>query len=152
MNENMIRQYLSTDLNKYIEIVHLNTGEPKESLYEKIKKKKNEEIFVYIDENGNPVGFIILTPHENGFLIVDWIDADPKFHRKGIGHKLITFAEKKAKEMWLWALVVFTSMETPNAVKFYESCGFKKKGELAGFYGLKKPPGLFYMKEIKEHV
>lgn len=73
----------------------------------------------YVYDDGVVRGFI---GAENGEIKKLYVDTF--FQGRGIGAKLLEFAVKNRKAMWLWALEKNT-----KAIKFYENHGFHLNGE-----------------------
>lgn len=83
------------------------------------------------EEKGRIIGFITYTS-DNGKAKISWIGINPRFHRKGIGSKLLKTLEVELKRIGVKNLRVETVGKcTPRyepyerTVKFYKSMGFR---------------------------
>ncbi len=66
---------------------------------------------------------------ENEFYI-DTLSVSEKFQRKGIGTKLLSFIEEKAKELGFNNLSLLVDFDNPDALKLYKKIGFKNNTTL----------------------
>lgn len=79
---------------------------------------------------GKILGFITYTSNE-GETKISWIGVDPKFHRQGIGSKLLQRLENELKKLGITDLRVETVADTtkykPYEITraFYKKAGFK---------------------------
>ncbi|MDQ2622586.1 MAG: acetyltransferase [Actinomycetota bacterium] len=76
------------------------------------------ELWVGVDEDDGPVGFIGL-----GGSHVEMLFVDVDHHGGGVGTALIEFAAERHP-----GLTVDVNEQNPSAVAFYESCGFVRTG------------------------
>jgi len=74
------------------------------------------------------VGQIILRKNWNNYAYVEDIVVDRKFRRQGIGDRLISQAEKWARERNMAGIMLETQNNNVRACKFYEKCGFQLGG------------------------
>ena len=66
----------------------------------------------------------------NKFLVVHRLAVRQEFWKKGIGNKLMIFAESLAKEKKLNSIRLDTYSSNPIAINFYLNLGYIKKGEI----------------------
>ena len=60
---------------------------------------------------------------------------DKRFHRRGIGSKLLRFVEERASKLGFERIFLYTSLEgNKGARKFYEKIGYKKINVFPGWY------------------
>jgi len=83
-----------------------------------------------VEEKSKILGFATYTSNE-GETKISWIGVDPKFHRKGIGTRLLKRLEKELKKSGIKELRVETVAKSikykPYEITrtFYEKIGFK---------------------------
>lgn len=73
------------------------------------------------------VGGLILAPVDNEEIRMMQVAVDDEYQHKGIGHEMVAYAEKRAKEAGYHKLVMHAML---SVVGFYESLGFKQEGEI----------------------
>lgn len=73
------------------------------------------------------VGGLILAPVDNEEIRMMQVAVDDEYQHKGIGHEMVAYAEKRAKEAGYHKLVMYAML---SVVGFYESLGFKQEGEI----------------------
>ena len=66
----------------------------------------------------------------NKFLVVHRLAVRQEFWKKGIGNKLMIFAESLVKEKKLNSIRLDTYSSNPIAINFYLNLGYIKKGEI----------------------
>jgi len=66
----------------------------------------------------------------NKFLVVHRLAVRHEFWKKGIGNKLMIFAESLVKEKKLNSIRLDTYSSNPIAINFYLNLGYIKKGEI----------------------
>ena len=66
----------------------------------------------------------------NKFLVVHRLAVRQEFWKKGIGNKLMIFAESLVKEKRLNSIRLDTYSSNPIAINFYLNLGYIKKGEI----------------------
>ena len=66
----------------------------------------------------------------NKFLVVHRLAVRQEFWKKGIGNKLMFFAESLVKEKKLNSIRLDTYSSNPIAINFYLNLGYIKKGEI----------------------
>ncbi len=60
-----------------------------------------------LEEQGQIVGYIILTPEKRTTLLLDNIGVRPCFQKKGYGRKLMLFVEEWAKEQGYSSIILW---------------------------------------------
>ncbi len=127
-----IRRFRKSDSIKVYELIRKNDLEtaskfyPKKIINEwlkelspaKILKKSMERICFVAEKDKKIVGYVSLSEDEVKKLFVL-----PKFHKKGIGKKLLDKIEKVARGKRIKKLVLYSNF---YAEPFYKKCGFKK--------------------------
>ena len=73
------------------------------------------------------VGGLILAPVDYEEIRMMQVAVDDEYQHKGIGHEMVAYAEKRAKEAGYHKLVMHAML---SVVGFYESLGFKQEGEI----------------------
>lgn len=73
------------------------------------------------------VGGLILAPVDNEEIRMMQVAVDDEYQHKGVGHEMVAYAEKRAKEAGYHKLVMHAML---SVVGFYESLGFKQEGEI----------------------
>lgn len=102
-----------------------------------INKMFIPSLLAVVKQNSSMIGYILkhpdylyalLTSTEafNDEFYVFVLAVLPEYQKRGIGTKLLQFAESKAKEQGFKKLTLLVSMENYNAIKFYEGFGMHK--------------------------
>lgn len=73
------------------------------------------------------IGGLILAPVDNEEIRMMQVAVDEEYQHKGVGHEMVAYAEKRAKEAGYHKLVMHAML---SVVGFYESLGFKQEGEI----------------------
>jgi len=121
----MIRKYTPEDREK---IKHLYRDElfpePTFSCY----LDKHYKPFVY-EEDGKILGVIML---QQDYLILDIFNlyVDMEHRDKGIGQKLLSFAEEYAKKKKLHGVKIETGKDDEKTRHFFSKCGYQRVGEV----------------------
>lgn len=102
--------------------------------------------FVAVDD-GRIIGFILTsqTARANGLLVT--IDIMEGWRRRGLGAKLLEFAERAQKRRGCRVIKLQVGVENSGAIGFYEKMGYVKKKLLRNYYGTALDAFL-YSKEI----
>ncbi|XOA43085.1 MAG: GNAT family N-acetyltransferase [Candidatus Nealsonbacteria bacterium] len=79
-----------------------------------------------VEEKNKIVGFITYTSKE-GQVKIGWIGVDPKYHRQGIGTKLLKTLERELKRIKIKDLRVETLAEPKNYKPYELTRAFYKK-------------------------
>jgi ribosomal protein S18 acetylase RimI-like enzyme/catechol 2,3-dioxygenase-like lactoylglutathione lyase family enzyme len=106
------------------------------------------------EEAGEVIGFLSFNKHNNCSAEIHVMGVLEKYHRKGIGQKLVARAEDILREQGLKFLTVKTlsasraSEEYDRTRKFYLKIGFSPVEEFKTLWG-EANPCLFLLKELK---
>src|SRR5262249_2814781 len=100
---------------------------------------------------GGIVGYICHghNPVTDAIHDVYWIAVDPRAQGRGVGARLLEFAEERVRALRGRGIVIETSsrLEYAAARRLYEKAGYRRAAEIADFY----KPGdhqLIYMKFV----
>src|SRR3954453_9458149 len=80
---------------------------------------------VYVLENGALDAIVVLRP-EDGVLLVDNVAVRPDPQGRGLGRRLLAFAEFRARSLGLPALRLYTNEKMPSNIGLYESLGYRE--------------------------
>lgn len=83
---------------------------------------------VYVLENGELDALIVLIA-EPGMLLVENVAVRPDRQGRGLGRRLMAFAEFRARSLGLPALRLFTNEKMTSNIGLYESLGYRKAGQ-----------------------
>ena len=72
------------------------------------------------------------------FIVIHRIAVFPTWQKKGVGRKLIEFAEKKAKESGYKSIRLDVASSSEHLIKLYESIGYSYTGDI--LYPKQKEP------------
>ena len=94
--------------------------------------RDGHEIYVSVLE-GNIVGFLGLgLPRDKDlpetYYEVCGIYLDPDYYRRGIGRKLMAFAEEQARAKGKTAMMLWVFQDNAPSRRFYEACGYHPDG------------------------
>ena len=109
-----------------------------------IFRKDIEEESLYVWDDKNQIkGCIMFSPEKDEvYNSTKWLTQDdkniyvhrlavhPKFQKKGIGNKLMNFAESIAKKLNFISIRLDTFSQNKSNNKFYESRGYQKLGDV----------------------
>jgi ribosomal protein S18 acetylase RimI-like enzyme len=133
-----IRRYESRDFVDYAATLEkTSTWERKAAAELKARLEKltrREQVWV-AEVGTRGVGFMIVSPNNDGSLEVDWLDVHPDFQRTGIGTLLVEKAAKIAKAKKMKALSVHTWETNQKMLDFSAKNGFQVLERIKGFYG-----------------
>jgi len=126
----------STDeLKKYFDLRYEILRKPWNQPYTSTKDEwEDQSIHVLIlDENNDAIacGRLQINSKTEGQIRSMAVRTD--LQGKGLGKKIINFIEKRAQELKLKIILLDARI---NAVKFYESCGYKVVGESYLLFGI----------------
>ncbi|GAA4606891.1 GNAT family N-acetyltransferase [Actinoallomurus liliacearum] len=82
---------------------------------------------VYVLEYDEVDGLIVLVP-ENGTLLVENVAVRPDRQGRGLGHRLLAFAEFRARSLGLPAVRLYTNEKMTSNIGLYESLGYRQTG------------------------
>jgi ribosomal protein S18 acetylase RimI-like enzyme len=133
-----IRRYESRDFVDYAATLEkTSTWERKAAAELKARLEKltrREQVWV-AEVGTRGVGFMIVSPNNDGSLEVDWLDVHPDFQRTGIGTLLVEKAAKIAKAKKMKALSVHTWETNHKMLNFSAKNGFQVFERIKDFYG-----------------
>lgn len=95
-------------------------------LDEKDLKEEKSDIHIAFFENDKIVGTLILTPKDNNTVRMRQVAVANDYQSKGIGSKLVKFAEKIAADH-KFSKIILSSRST--ALDFYKKNGYQTAGE-----------------------
>ena len=133
-----IRRYEERDFKAYVGTLEKTTSwgdEAEEELTARIRKMTEKDEIWVAEADDKAVGFMILTPNNDGTLEVDWLDVHPDRQRKGVATSLVAKAEEIAKTRKAEALSVHTWMENKNMLAFLKKNRFGLFETITDFYG-----------------
>ena len=133
-----IRRYESRDFVDYAATLEkTSTWERKAAaeLKARLEKLKRREQVWVAEVGTRGVGFMIVSPNNDGSLEVDWLDVHPDFQRTSIGTLLVEKAAKIAKAKKMKALSVHTWETNQKMLDFSAKNGFQVLERIKGFYG-----------------
>ncbi|MCK4327298.1 MAG: GNAT family N-acetyltransferase [Candidatus Diapherotrites archaeon] len=111
---------------------------------ESIRKMLHDSMLVFLaEENGEAVGYIALDPKAPEKIEVHSIEVKKEHQGKGIGAALLDVAMAKALELGKKELVLFCHPRSKEAMAFYTTLGFERKGFVPGHYSSGEPAILF---------
>ena len=73
------------------------------------------------------VGGLMMVPLNDKEIRMMQVAVDGKYQREGIGHQMIAYAEKRAKEAGYSRLIMHAML---SVVHFYEKLGFRAEGDI----------------------
>lgn len=111
----------------YMELLLM--GDEQESMVERYLDRG--ELFV-LEEDGRAIAVCVITDEGEGTAELKNIAVLPEFRRRGIGRKLLDFAENYCADRF--TRLVLGTGESPLTVPFYESCGYKFTHRIPGFF------------------
>ena len=133
-----IRRYEERDFKAYAGTLEKTTSwgdEAEEELAARIQKMTEKDEIWVAEADGKAVGFMILTPNDDGTLEIDWLDVHPEFQRKKVATHLVAKAEEVVKARKAETLSVHTWKENSKMLAFLERNGFELFQTIANFYG-----------------
>jgi len=133
-----IRRYEERDFKAYAGTLEKTTSwgdEAEEELAARIQKMTEKDEIWVAEADGKAVGFMILTPNDDGTLEIDWLDVHPEFQRKKVATHLVAKAEEVAKARKAETLSVHTWKDNSKMLAFLERNGFELFQTIANFYG-----------------
>lgn len=79
------------------------------------------------DGTGAPVGLIVLVPEPDA-LLVENVAVRPALHGRGIGRRLMAFAEEEARRLRQPAVRLYTNAKMIRNIALYEALGYARTG------------------------
>lgn len=87
------------------------------------------------------VGGLILAPVDNETIRLMQVAVETKYQGEGVGHQMVKYAEKRAKEAGYSRLVMHAML---SVVGFYEKLGFHQEGDIF------EESGITFARMVKE--
>jgi N-acetylglutamate synthase-like GNAT family acetyltransferase len=73
------------------------------------------------------VGVLVLRPQKQALLLEN-VAVAPSHQRRGIGRRLIAYAEQRARELGLSAIELYTNEQMTENLQLYPSLGYSETG------------------------
>jgi ribosomal protein S18 acetylase RimI-like enzyme len=73
------------------------------------------------------LGYIAFWPTADE-MFVDTLAVSPKYHRRGLGSRLLAFADNETSRLGLKAITLFTKAKMPGNLRFYRRRGYREIG------------------------
>jgi ribosomal protein S18 acetylase RimI-like enzyme len=116
-----------------------------------VKYEEHLVATITIDAKGAPEYHAVKWLSEDGkSLFVHRLAVHPRWHRQKIAAGLMDFARSLAVENGCTSIRLDVYSGNPRAVKFYESCGYIRTGQV--YFRNKKPPFLCYEKILTKEI
>ena len=103
--------------------------------FERIDSDNNQELTVVVDEKDEVVGVFQLTfipylTYQGGIRAqIEGVRVNKTYRNQGVGKTIFQWAIQRAKERNAHLLQLTTDKQRPDAIRFYESLGFKASHE-----------------------
>lgn len=148
----MIRELIQTDRNKIEKILSSQVNFSKEEVEAGMEViddclEQDQEDFdsgiyfeTFVDVESEVInGFVMICkrPLTDGTFDLYWIAVNPEIHSKGIGTKLIQYAEQHIRTKHNGKLIVLETSGRPGYIKeraFYEKNGYQIFADIKDFY------------------
>jgi ribosomal protein S18 acetylase RimI-like enzyme len=85
-----------------------------------------DRVWVRGDVPGGPVDALIVLIPADGALLVDNVAVHPSAQGRGLGRRLLAFAEDQARSRGLPALRLYTNVKMTSNIALYESLGYRR--------------------------
>lgn len=143
-----IRPMARNDLEPLLEMVRgtgMFTRAEAEVAYELmdiwLNRPEQKDYIIYVaEENGELAGYVCYgpTPATESTFDLYWIVVHPALQRRGIGGKLLAFAEKECRKRGGRLMVIETSSTEKYAGtrNFYRLNGYEVEGRIKDFYAV----------------
>ena len=103
--------------------------------YERIDSDQNQELTVVVNEKDEVIGvfqmtFIPYLTYQGGVRAqIEGVRVHTSYRNQGVGKTIFQWAIQRAKERNAHLLQLTTDKKRPDAIRFYESLGFKASHE-----------------------
>ncbi|MBO6829834.1 GNAT family N-acetyltransferase [Allomuricauda sp.] len=103
--------------------------------YERIDSDQNQELTVVVNEKDEVIGvfqmtFIPYLTYQGGVRAqIEGVRVHKSYRNQGVGKTIFQWAIQRAKERNAHLLQLTTDKKRPDAIRFYESLGFKASHE-----------------------
>lgn len=131
-----LRGYHDGDLNAMFRLDEACFEEPFRFTHAAMRRfaESRKARVVIAESNGELAGFAIL--HVEGRVgYVVTLDVAEDFRRQGLALRLMQAMEQQAVEAGCAVVGLHVFMGNEGAIQFYERAGYKRGGEVSGFYG-----------------
>jgi GNAT superfamily N-acetyltransferase len=91
---------------------------------ERVLDVLNSDVIFVAREDDQPAGYVALQPAEAGVIVVEQLFVAPGHERRGIGHRLLAYAEGYAIAERAQSLHVVVEESNHPARSFYKRSGF----------------------------
>jgi ribosomal protein S18 acetylase RimI-like enzyme len=71
---------------------------------------------------------ILVMHSEADAMLIEYVAVHPRYHRRGLGRRLMLFAEKTARAAGLRELLLHTNELMADNIRFYKRLGYKEVG------------------------
>ncbi|MGI8328703.1 GNAT family N-acetyltransferase [Actinomadura scrupuli] len=85
-----------------------------------------DRVWVSGDVPGGPVDALIVLIPEDGALLVDNVAVHPAAQGRGLGRRLLAFAEDQARSRGLRVMRLYTNVKMTSNIALYESLGYQR--------------------------
>ena len=83
---------------------------------------------VYVLENGEVDALIVLESSDPGTLLIENVAVRPDRQGRGLGRRLMAFAEFRARSLRLGSVRLYTNEKMISNIGLYESLGYRETG------------------------
>ena len=91
---------------------------------ERVLEVLNSDVIFVAREDDQPAGYVALQPAEAGVIVVEQLFVAPCHEQRGIGHRLLAYAEGYAIAERAQSLHVVVEASNEPARSFYKRSGF----------------------------
>ncbi len=91
---------------------------------ERVLEVLNSDVIFVAREDDQPAGYVALQPAETGVIVVEQLFVAPGHEQRGIGHRLLAYAEGYAIAERAQSLHVVVEASNEPARSFYKRSGF----------------------------
>lgn len=83
---------------------------------------------VWVGEEGGTMVAVLVLIHEKDTLLIDNIAVDPSYQGRGLGRRLMAFAESEARRQGLSSLRLITNEKMTENIALYGRLGYRETG------------------------
>jgi ribosomal-protein-alanine N-acetyltransferase len=129
----VVRKFEPKDLNRVYEIECKSFKDPYHVMFLLNLYELYSETFFVAEKNGYVIGYVISRKIDDKAHIIA-IAVDPVNRSRGIGKALMEATMKAFKSTGVREVYLEVRASNAQAIRFYESLGFQKKGLLRSYY------------------
>lgn len=129
----VVRRFKPRDLNRVYEIECKSFKDPYHVMFLLNLYELYSETFFVAEKNGYVIGYVISRKIDNKAHIIA-IAVDPVNRSRGVGKALMEATMKAFKSTGVREVYLEVRASNAQAIRFYESLGFQKKGLLRSYY------------------